>query len=288
MRARWQRFVAWCHRDADVRPLALIRVFVALCIAGDLAQAGWLGVVRVLWTPATEGGVAPASPPAYVVDSLLGVDAAPVALWAVTLLASLCVAVGVWTRPALLVTLIAYAQLGHLDGVADRGIDRLLRTVLLVLLFSESDRRYALTGRSRVDTTAAWPLDLVRWLLFLVYMSAGVGKILGNGPAWVGLTEWPALYRVLTDPLAAYLDPVAWQGWWWPFTLGSIATLVVECSAFLVLTRWARWWAVCAAPIHIGIAATMKLGMFSYGMLALYPALLAPWIVALLDRRSRG
>ena len=39
---------------------------------------------------------------------------------------------GVAARPALLIGVLAYAQAGHLYAPGDRGIDRILRTVLLI------------------------------------------------------------------------------------------------------------------------------------------------------------
>jgi hypothetical protein len=171
--------------------------------------------------------------------------------------------------------LVADAQLGHLFVGGDRGIDRILRTVLLILLFS------SVTGARR-ERIAAWASDLVRWLLVLVYLDAGICKLATLG-RWLDPHE-PELYKILTDPLAGRLDPVFWGAHPWPFLVGGAATFVVELSAPLILTRWSRYWAVFAATIHVGIALAMDLGMFPYGMLALYPVMTAPWVIALWDR----
>jgi hypothetical protein len=280
----WRRWVERCHAATDLRPLALVRIGVGLCIAGDLLQAAKLGLVRLLWTPIELGGLSPAPPRVFFVGSLIPMTHAGPVLWAVTLLCALLITLGVFVRPAIVIGVIAFGQLAHLNEQADRTIDRLLRTVLLVLLFSDAHRRFALAGGPAREDGPAWPQDLIRWLLFLVYTGAGVGKLLANAPSWLGLDAWPALYRVMTDPLGAWFDPVAWQNQLLPFRLGGIATILIECSAFLVLTRFAPWWALAAVPLHLGIWVSMKLGMFSWGMLALYPVLLAPWICAALDR----
>ena len=47
--------------------------------------------------------------------------------------------------------------------------------------------------------------------------------------------------------------------------------------------RW-RWWAIFGALLHVGLALTMELGMFPFGMLALYPVLFGPWTCQALDR----
>ena len=124
--------------------------------------------------------------------------------------------------------------------------------------------------------------DLLRWLLMIVYLDAGFVK-LPTALRWLDPAQ-PELYTILTDPLAGRLDAATWAAHPWPFWFGGLATLVVECSAVLVLTRWAPYWACFACFIHLGIAATMDLGMFPWGMLALYPVLWAPWLVRARDR----
>ena len=37
-----------------------------------------------------------------------------------------------------------------------------------------------------------------------------------------------------------------------------------------------RWWMLVGVGLHVGIAATMALGIFPYAMLALYPAFFHP------------
>ena len=96
------------------------------------------------------------------------------------------------------------------------------------------------------------------------------------------------LYRILADPTSANLDHLTWAGVPWLFHAGALVTLIVELSAPLILTRFSPCWAVGGALLHLGIAATMGLGMFSWGMLALYPVLFAPWLLRALDRWGPG
>jgi hypothetical protein len=192
--------------------------------------------------------------------------------WAVTIAAMALASVGVFPRAALLVGTLAYAQLGHLYPPGDRAIDRLLRTVLLLVACSGAHRRLALTG-DRAETIRAWPADTIRVLLVLVYLSAGIGK-LQQQPGWLALSGTPVLYRVMTDPLAAHVDAHAALPWWPILRVLGWGTIALELSSPLILTRWARWWAVGGIAMHLGIAMTMDLGMFSWGMLALYPVIL--------------
>ena len=80
----------------------------------------------------------------------------------------------------MLVGLLGLAQPGHLDP--------LVRTTLLVLLVSGSHHRLSvvrwLQKAIPVRQTAAWPADLLRFWLVLVYLSVGLNK-LGAAPVWI-------------------------------------------------------------------------------------------------------
>ncbi len=273
----WSRWVAWVGRDADAGPIAAVRVLACVAIVCDLLEVARLRLVPVLFRTYDAGGLSVVQDDAGFLIAASPAHGGPIA-WGVAVGALLLAALGVWTRPALVLGLLAYAQLGHLYPPGDRAIDRLLRTVLLILLFSGAHRRLALTG-PRQDRIAAWPADLIKGLLVLVYLSAGIAK-LQQQPGWISWPELPVLYRVMADPLSAHLDPVAALAWAPAFRVLGFGTIALELSSPLLLTRLAPYWALCGVAMHIGIAMTMELGMFSWGMLALYPILLAPLLPA--------
>ncbi len=279
----WQRWLAYCERPVDTRPLALVRIGLSLAVVVDLLILARLGLVGMLYGDYERGGLLQFHGVDWMLPSLVGPDWAGPLAWGVALLCFALIGLGIKVRPAILVGVLAYAQLGHAYPAGDRAIDRIIRTTMLILVFSSSHKRFALGGGERAQTHPGWTEALVKWLIILIYLDAGVGKIIGD-PAWLFPSEHSALYRIMTDPLAAYLDPVAWESWGWLFFAGSVATVVVECAAPLILTRWMPHFAAVAIWIHIGIAATMKLGMFSYAMMALYPVLFAPWLLPALDR----
>jgi hypothetical protein len=289
MRA-WRAFVAACARPVDTRPLAALRILMPLCVILDLLRAlqtGMAGTYYRLWE---DGGLSTFAGEHWRLGAL-GPDAGLI-LVGVVLVCMTLVATGIGVRPAILVGVLAYAQLGHLYPPGDRGIDRIIRFSLLVLLFSQSHRRWALgdrlLGRAPVEQAPAAPQHLLMWFLVLVYMAAGVSKLVQQ-PAWLAVSGTPVLYRVLTDPLAGAWDHVRWAGVGFPFYVGAWVTIVFEVGALMLLTRWRAWWGLMGIALHLGIAATMHLGMFSFGMLSFYAVVMADWWVPALDRwRARS
>ncbi len=275
----------------DARVLGLLRILVCLCVVADLLRVWQLGLLDDVYRLYDAGGINAHPDKAAVIIDWLGPGGGVATFW--TAVASLTLAmVGLFTRPAMLVGVLAYAQLGHLYNPGDRGIDRILRTVLVILLFSGAHRRFALGLRlfgqrlSRRQAAAwvpAWPADLVRWLMVMVYMSAGISKV-AQEPGWLGTPKLPVVYRIMTDPMAAHVDPVAAEHLWWLWTVMGWATIVVEVGAPVLLTRYGRYWSLLALPMHAGIFLAMDLGMFSLGVSALHVLLLYPWILPLLDR----
>lgn len=272
MNLLWGRWVAFTTRDMDSRPLALVRILGCAAILADLLQVVRLGLVQPLLRPWAAGGLSVVQDSANVLVALSPVWGGPAAL-VVTLVCLTLAMLGVGTRPFLLIGLLAYAQLGHLYPPGDRAIDRLLRSALLILVVSGAHRRFVVTG-SRQDRVPAWPADTIRFLLVLVYLSAGISKV-QQQPDWLAWDGTPVLYRVMADPLTARVDPVAAVAFWPLLRFLGWGTIALELSAPLVLTRWAPYWAIAGAAMHLGIALTMDLGMFSWGMLALYPVLFA-------------
>ncbi|MEQ1503323.1 MAG: HTTM domain-containing protein [Myxococcota bacterium] len=267
MTRAWTWWVDRVDRLEDATPLLWVRVLVPLAIVGDLLAMAWHSALRAVLLPRELGGIGGTPAPWSLLD---GWAWAGPALWATCLVAMPLVSAGIATRPALIVGVIAHAQLGHLFVPGDRGIDRLLRTVLLILLFSD------VTARQRPARIRAWAGDLLRWLLVVVYLAAGLAKVEVLS-SWLD-PELPELFTILCDPLAGRLDPA----FWWPvrsaFVIGGAGTLVFELGAPVLLTRWGPWWALFGAAMHLGIALSMDLGMFSWGMLATYPVLMARWI----------
>ncbi|MBK7755491.1 MAG: HTTM domain-containing protein [Deltaproteobacteria bacterium] len=277
----WTWFVERCMAPIDLRPLALLRIFVPLCIFFDLLRVAQVGLTKILFTPYAQGGLSQVQDEGLWLHQLVGPERAGPVAYFVTLLCMPLVSLGVAARPAMLIGALAYAQLGHLYPPGDRAIDRVLRMVLIILAFSHSHKVWTWWTWRRGETSdvtgPAWPAGLIRWALCLIYMSAGISKLMQQ-PRWLAIDGVPVLYRIVTDPLAAHLDPVAWADTRWPFYVGGIGTIVMEVGGFMVLTRWRPWFGLFGAAMHVGIFGSMELGMFSLGMLSLYPLLFDRWM----------
>ena len=280
----WNWWTARCDREMDSRPLALLRILVPLMVFFDLLRLVQLDLVTVLFRPFEAGGLSTFTDSSAFIHNWSPMWAGPIAC-GITLLCMVLISAGRWMRPAILIGCLAYAQMGHIYPPGDRAIDRILRCALLFLLFSKADQRWAWNSKPRLERIPAWPADAIKWMLVMIYMAAGISKLCQQ-PNWLAIDGMPVLYRIMTDPLASELDPAAWT-WAYPaFRFGGWMTIFIEVGAFLLLTKWCRWWAILGASMHLGIAFTLNLGMFSWGMLSLYPILLAPFILQFCDRKK--
>jgi hypothetical protein len=309
--ARWVAF--WDQREPP-HSLAVVRILVGLVLLWDFLGLGLSGFVPELWR----------SPP-FGLRSLGSEDALPLllrwvgagpgvleALWAVAALGALGVCLGAALRPAAFAWVLATATLARLAPDGERAIDVLLRIVLIVLACSRADAVWSLHAwlrrrrqRKLEATVPAWPRLLLFVQLLWVYFSAAQNR---GGIAWWPNGEFSALARVLSDPHFARLSP-GWTASVYPLTqLGTALTMTFElCAplvvAFTYLDRRAeaggragafvrrfrlRWvWLGVGVGLHLGIAASMRLGIFPFGMLALYPLLLHPDEVQSLIRRCQ-
>jgi len=279
----WQRWVHYVGQQMDPRPLALVRILVPIAIIVDLLRILQLGLFGDMFTPHSLGGLSAIQDPHWILSHWLGSSASMVAL-IVTLVCMALTSAGLWMRPAILLGILAYAQLGHLFPPGDRAIDRILRTGLLILLFSKADQAFSLR-RVQSQPIPAWPAQLIRYFLVLVYLSSGLAKLIQQ-PGWLSFSADPPLLRIMIDPMAGDLNPYFWAQFPWLFRLGGFVTIAFELMSPLLLTRHAHKLAAFGVLMHIGIAITMNLGMFSWGMLSFYPLFLAPIFLPALNRSA--
>lgn len=300
--ARWVSL--WDRREPPAA-LALTRILIAAVVLVDLAQARAHGLAGVLWASPAAGGVglgADAGPGGPMFSRLFGVDAnASMLLWTLAVVLAVLFGAGVLTRASGLLLVLVLAQAAHIAPDSSRGIDMLLRVAIAILVLSGSHATWSVDawvrrriGRPPPATVPAWPRYLLFAQLVWVYFSAAHAKLQGG---WLSAPELSAVYTNLCDPHVARFAP-GWMAGLFPLTqLATVATLVLEWTApLLILATWCgatmdrggRWrsilprlrfralWLALAVGFHCAIAATMQLGIFSYGVLAVYPVLFHP------------
>lgn len=299
------RWVAlWDEREPPT-VLALIRILLALVVLADLASIAAEGAVPWLWAPGAAGGVSvweAADTPLYYRVFPASAASAQL-LWGGLVLSMLCVGVGCCTRVAALIHVCLSVQTALINAPGDRAIDRIIRIVLLILVLSPAGKVWSLdakwaTGSLRGDPASApaWPRYLILGQLVLMYCAAGLAK---GGTAWYPWGGYRALYLTLQDPILASAD-FRWLAQPVPYLTTRIATAVThlwELAAPLVLVaayqrrRPARGGrlrrALLRLPVrnayvavgvlfHLSLAATMRLGIFPFAMLACFPAFFRP------------
>jgi SAM-dependent methyltransferase len=319
----WRAWVELLDRRERPTSLVLARVLVAAAILGDLLQAWLHDVIGAVWAPPPHGtgyaSVWDPLPPFMVRWFGPGVDTAELVFW-IAVAASALLMIGAATRVSAIVLALMLAQLGHMAPEGDRGIDFLLRTAVAILAFSSCHARWSVDSwvRRRIfkrpfaELVPAWPRYLLFAQVVWMYFSAGHNK---GDKAWGPFGGFSALANILSDPHFARFD-----GSWIPYAmpllaLGTATTVLFELSSPLlpILTWWhrtperpgrlrkianrlrLRWaWIATGVIFHIGIAVTMRLGVFPWGMLALYPVLFHPdeihraagWLRARLGRTA--
>lgn len=313
MTGPWRWWVAsWDRREpADVQ--ALVRIGVAAVLLADLWVTWRLGLVVPLMGHGSVGELSGASPGGVAWFAWVGTDArAAWLLFGGLVAAELCLLVGAFTRTAALVTMLLSAQWMQILPDGDRGIDTLLRNVLLVLAFSSAGRRWSVDALLRGEGFAgrgeplpAWPRYLLVLQIVVMYFTAGVQKY---GQHWWPWGGWSALYVVLRDwSVSAWPFPWLDQPVPWFLTrVGTLVTLVFQDTYPLVLLHYfpplgepgrirrvferyrLHWaWIATGMVFHLLLAATMELGIFPWGMMALYWVFLHPDELRALTSRAR-
>lgn len=204
-------------------------------------------------------------------------------LWGLGVLGLLGVLVGGrWMRPGLLLWLCADWVLLAAEALNIKAHDRLGLWISLALLLSPASER-ALTTK--------WRSPASRWLLVVVFVgiygSTGWLKLLEEPAWWTG--EVLALH-LLHHYFGGGAIAVWVSGQQWLVAPMGWATVLFEITFPLLV--WSRrvnpWLLALGASFHLGIAALMNVGPFSWVALSAYPVLLHPEVARGLYARARA
>ncbi|MBX2801037.1 MAG: HTTM domain-containing protein [Myxococcales bacterium] len=308
---RW--WVALWDRKEAPTVLGLIRIGVALVLLGDFLTMWGFGIVDDLYTSPASGGLAIGAQRAWWVGWFGATPGSARLLHGLLVASSASLAIGLFSRTSALTLLLLYAQSAQILPDADRAIDTLLRNILMILVFAPCGAIWSVdawlrTGRfaGRGELVGAWARYLIVLQLVLMYFTAGVQKYAMHWWPW---GEFSALYVILNDWAYAKYD-FGWlskQPFYLLTQLSTAITMFFQWTYPVVLIhyfppdrparglrrlmqeRHLHWlWIGVGAFFHVGIAGTMALGIFPWGMLVLYPAYLHPTELDALVARVRG
>ncbi len=301
----WAAWVRLWDGHEHPRALGLCRLLLGVVVSVDLLWMGALGLPPALWgaDEAIALGVPLAVEPVpWLWELLPATPASAWLLWGGMLAAGLGVAAGLAPGPAAFAFVLLSAVTARTLPAADRGIDMLVRDAMLVLALSAAGRDLSLglrlrTGRWTAPPEArapAWPRRLLFLQLVLVYFFAGVSKV---ATAWTPFGGWTAMYIALRDPHFAVF-PREWVDPLFPLTQALTATtwLWEWAAPVLLLAGWYRltperpgrlraWsnrvdlravYLLVGALFHVGTHLTLRLGMFPFAVMALYPVAFHP------------
>jgi hypothetical protein len=294
----WKAWVALWDRREPATAQALVRIGVGLCLLFDLLLVRALGLVQATWAPPPFGVGYGARSDVAVVRWFGASPQTAELLWWLAVIAIVLFTIGAATRVTGFLFVFLYAQMSYLAPDSDRGIDMALRFVVLILVVSWCHGRWSVDAwvrkkleRPYPELVPAWPRYLLMLQLLWIYFSGGHNK---NGPEWGPPGDFAALANALSDPGFARFTS-EWVPSVYELTqVGTIATMTFELGAplMIVLTwlhatrargglvrTWVnrlklRWiWIAIGVSFHLGIAVTLRLGIFPWGMLAIYPGL---------------
>ncbi len=154
--------------------------------------------------------------------------------------------------------------------------DEILCVCLFMLMISPCGRALSFDSwlrKSKPNTTDPWPVRLFQIQLCVIYFSTGLAKLICEQDFFTG-TWWDgtSIHYVLNN-----IARGRWSYAQLPLPLwvtAPVTYLVVGWEALfplLVLFRRTRKWALWFGVLfHLGIFATMEIGLFSFYVLAMY------------------
>jgi len=299
MKRLWQRWLDFLARREGAESLALCRILCGIGLVASVSFVMPSGALAVLWSDATAGGYRSLEDSPWLVQILGGPRPGPAwfLAWA-TILSGICLTLGYRTRLAAFLSLLFFNTLIRINFHDGSAYDSLLANQLLILIFAGSGATWSLDTRlasgrwSSDQEVAAWPRYVFIIQLVLCYWSTGLQKISGH---WLPGGDLSAVYYILQDPF--------WQRWeltpglghfYWVTQLGTAFSWWFEVFAPLLLlayyfrlTRerpgrlraffncidYRTCFALAGIGFHLGIHLLMRVGPFSWIILAYYPAL---------------
>lgn len=203
-------------------------------------------------------------------------------VWALLLVASVCVTLGLFTRVAAVVAFLAVLSFERQNEFVFNSGDFLIRNLAFYLALAPAGaalsldrlRRHRGAEFWRFPLRAPWALRLVQIQLSFVYLSTVWAKL--RGDTWNNGTA--VSYALRVGDLMRFGIPSAITNSLFISNLMTFGTIFTEaCIGILVWNRRARPWVLLAGVLlHLGIELTLDVGFFSLAMFVLYLAFVSP------------
>jgi hypothetical protein len=296
MREAWSRWVSFLGAQEDAIALALARIVLCVPLAAHIARFLLSGAAEVALTPDVHGGL---SAEVGWLEPWGG--GSPTSIWilgTVTCVSAILSALGLFTRPALIVTWLSFRALSSLNAEAKGSYDALYIDILFVLALSQCGRALSLDARffGRGGTAARWPRFMLLFQIGLLYFGSAIVKA---SSGWVPGGDASALWYILHQPtwarfpsLPLWAYPITQvattMAWLFELTAPTIvlAALLRESSPrgrvlsalkrVLDRARVLEVYLLFGLMMHLGIEVSMEVGPFCFATIALYPAAIAP------------
>ena len=206
------------------------------------------------------------------------------AVWGCLLFAGCCLIVGLFCRPAALTAWFLHLCTVNSEELLSYGMDNFTTIGLFYLMLSALPDRFSLDSRMRklVPRNTQFLGFFRRVLqvhLCFVYFFGGITKAVG-GEWWNGASVW----RALTSPPFNLLPPSLLITCRYVLPVLGIGTCVLETgyALFIWPRRTRAIWLMCVIGMHVTVALTMGLYLFSLIMITLNAAafgsgLVFPW-----------
>lgn len=304
----WTAWVAFLDRREPATALAICRIFVGTIVGAHLAHSVLVDADQLVWVDSAYGGLRTLKAP-WLLEQLGGLT--PDVIRRFTLVSALLAfafAAGVFTRVTGVLAWIGFRTLADLNNHSGGSYDELLKNEMFILLLSGAGGALSVDAwwRGTKANIPAWPRYVLLFQLVLMYWSTGLQKV---SAGWVPGGKADALWYIFQQPTWHRMD-MRWLAPFYPVTqVATLGTWFFEVGApFLLLALWWRhtrtrggWLRAQANRLdaralflfwgflmHLGIEATMEVGAFSFGSLALYVCAWHPDELSAFWRRLRS
>src|SRR5690606_12021206 len=177
MKERWRSLVAFLNAPEDPLSLALVRVFACTTVALHFGRFFLSGAADFALVHQEHGGM---STTHGWLEPLGGAEPSLImALGACCCIAAICGALGLFTRPALVVTWLTVRTLSSLNDEAKGSYDGLFIDTLFVLMLSGAGRTFSLDAPlfpEREGLAPRWPRVLLVAQIGLLYLGSALNK----------------------------------------------------------------------------------------------------------------